>query len=385
MENIYYARSANEQGQKETVFHHLSRASELCQEFLSPLGYGAWGEVLGKFHDFGKYSEDFQQVLRREKTHVNHAGPGAALVFQAYGGWSHGGKGQNRAAKLLASVIASHHGELSLVDDGVLKRVLRGEGDRLDSEGRRFSLFGQEEFRDAVSQWKSAFTPPRLSPPLPEFSDGEDASLAMMLWTRFLFSALVDADYSSAAEHQKPDYLLQNQGPELDPEEALQRLSQVQTEKKQGSTAASTLNAMRNQLFDDCLAAAAQEPGLFTLTAPTGLGKTLSLFAFAAEHCRIYGKRRIILILPFLAIIEQNVKDYRKVVPDLLEIHSNAQLDERARLLSERWDAPCIVTTSVGFFQPQEGCEKSSGVPEMPPTRGHDLKLAEAAVTKVSF
>ena len=54
MENIYYARSANEQGQKETVFHHLSRASELCQEFLSPLGYGAWGEVLGKFHDFGK-------------------------------------------------------------------------------------------------------------------------------------------------------------------------------------------------------------------------------------------------------------------------------------------------------------------------------------------
>ena len=177
MENIYYARSANEQGQKETVFHHLSRASELCQEFLSPLGYGAWGEVLGKFHDFGKYSEDFQQVLRREKTHVNHAGPGAALVFQAYGGWSHGGKGQNRAAKLLASVIASHHGELSLVDDGVLKRVLRGEGDRLDSEGRRFSLFGQEEFRDAVSQWKSAFTPPRLSPPCRSFPTGK-----MHLW-----------------------------------------------------------------------------------------------------------------------------------------------------------------------------------------------------------
>ncbi|MFR0734486.1 MAG: CRISPR-associated endonuclease Cas3'' [Oscillospiraceae bacterium] len=122
-------------------FHHLSRASELCQEFLSPLGYGAWGEVLGKFHDFGKYSEDFQQVLRREKTHVNHAGPGAALVFQAYGGWSHGGKGQNWAAKLLASVIASHHGELSLVDDGVLKRVLRGEGDRLDSEGAQIFSF----------------------------------------------------------------------------------------------------------------------------------------------------------------------------------------------------------------------------------------------------
>lgn len=327
MENIYYARSANEQGQKETVFHHLSRASELCQEFLSPLGYGAWGEVLGKFHDFGKYSEDFQQVLRREKTHVNHAGPGAALVFQAYGGWSHGGKGQNRAAKLLASVIASHHGELSLVDDGVLKRVLRGEGDRLDSEGRRFSLFGQEEFRDAVSQWKSAFTPPRLSPPLPEFSDGEDASLAMCCGRGFCFLPWWMRIIPALRNTRSQTICSKTKGLSWTRRKPSNVCPRCRQRKKQGSTAASTLNAMRNQLFDDCLAAAAQEPGLFTLTAPTGLGKTLSLFAFAAEHCRIYGKRRIILILPFLAIIEQNVKDYRKVVPDLLEIHSNAQLE----------------------------------------------------------
>lgn len=71
MEDTYYARSANTQGEKETVPHHLNRAAELCQEFLAPLGYEVWGEVLGKFHDFGKYSDQFQQVLRREKTHVN--------------------------------------------------------------------------------------------------------------------------------------------------------------------------------------------------------------------------------------------------------------------------------------------------------------------------
>lgn len=352
MEDTYYARSANAQGEKETVPHHLNRAAELCREFLAPLGYEVWGEVLGKFHDFGKYSDQFQQVLRREKTHVNHAGPGAALVFQTYGGLPVSGKKQKPGARFLASVIASHHGMLSFVDAQVLKRILKGEGDRLDSEGRSFSLFGREEILRACSYWKQAVGLPGPVPALPSFADEEDVSLAKMLWTRFLFSALVDADYSSAAEHDEPDYLIQSRGPKLDPEEALRRLTQVQTEKKRNSTAAGPLNALRNQLFDDCLAAAAQEPGLFTLTAPTGLGKTLSLFAFAAEHCRIHGKRRIVLILPFLAIIEQNVKDYKRIVPNLLEIHSNAQLDEKSRLLSLRWDAPCIVTTSVGFFQP---------------------------------
>ena len=352
MEDTYYARSANTQGEKETVPHHLNRAAELCQEFLAPLGYEVWGEVLGKFHDFGKYSDQFQQVLRREKTHVNHAGPGAALVFQTYGGLPVPGKKQKPGARFLASVIASHHGTLSFIDAQVLKRILKGEGDRLDSEGRSFSLFGREEISRACSHWKQAVRLPGPLPALPGFADEEDVSLAKMLWTRFLFSALVDAYYSSAAEHDEPDYLIQSRGPKLDPEEALRRLAQVQAEKKRNSTAAGPLNALRNQLFDDCLAAAVQEPGLFTLTAPTGLGKTLSLFAFAAEHCRIHGKRRIVLILPFLAIIEQNVKDYKKIVPDLLEIHSNAQLNERSRLLSQRWDAPCIVTTSVGFFQP---------------------------------
>ncbi len=83
MENIYYARSANEQGQKETVFHHLSRASELCQEFLSPLGYGAWGEVLGKFHDFGKYSEDFQQSVAPGENSCESCRPWSGTCFSS--------------------------------------------------------------------------------------------------------------------------------------------------------------------------------------------------------------------------------------------------------------------------------------------------------------
>ena len=100
------------------------------------------------------------------------------------------------------------------------------------------------------------------------------------------------------------------------------------------------------------LAAAAQEPGLFTLTAPTGLGKTLSLFAFAAEHCRIYGKRRIILILPFLAIIEQNEGLPEGSARIFWRFTAMLSWMSGPDCSSERWDAPLYVTTSVGFFQP---------------------------------
>lgn len=147
MEDTYYARSANTQGEKETVPHHLNRAAELCQEFLAPLGYEVWGEVLGKFHDFGKYSDQFQQVLRREKTHVNHAGPGAALVFQTYGGLPVPGKKQKPGARFLASVIASHHGTLSFIDAQVLKRILKGEGDRLVRKAAASLYLAGKRFR----------------------------------------------------------------------------------------------------------------------------------------------------------------------------------------------------------------------------------------------
>lgn len=346
MSGRYYARSPNQAGEWETVPHHLQRAAALCSEFLSCIGYEDWGRAAALLHDFGKYSDMFADVLRRKRTHVNHAVPGAALAYNFYA------KRWPAAASLIASVIAAHHSHLEFCSVHMLKRILRGEGDRLDSEGYTLSLFGQQEFQQAASIWNQAIQPPMLTASVPDFSRFEDASLARMLFARLLFSALVDADYCSSAEHFEPDYLARTTGPVFDPADALTRLKALQSDKRRHSTAAASLNRLRDQLFADCEAAAAEPPGLFTLTAPTGLGKTLSLFAFAANHCRIHGKRRVILILPFLSIIDQNVRDYRQIVPDLVEIHSNAIPDERARLLSQRWSAPCIVTTNVGFFEP---------------------------------
>lgn len=344
MRKCYYARSANASGEKETLSCHAQRASELCSEFLRPISYKEIGTILGGLHDFGKASERFAEVLEGKRVHVNHAYPGAALVYFRYN--------QKKTARTLATVIAAHHSYLDSNCILGLKELMQGTGLGCDGEGNTFSLFGMEEMKEALEVFQ-AENPRLMQMTIPQPLPDENDSIADMLLARFLLSALADADYSASAEHFESDYLKTHTGPALDSEDALERLLQIRAEKQKLSTSASALNVLRDKLFEDCLRAAELPPGLFTLTAPTGLGKTLSLLAFAVKHCRKYRQmRRIVLILPYLAIMEQNVRDYRRVIPKLLESHSAAVLDEKARLLSERWDAPCIVTTNVGFFEP---------------------------------
>ncbi|MEA4829992.1 MAG: CRISPR-associated endonuclease Cas3'', partial [Enterococcus thailandicus] len=336
----YYARSPNAAGDYETVCHHLTLTSALCAEFLSPVGAQDAGAALGTLHDLGKYSDLFAAVLRHQREHVNHAAPGAAVALARYG--------DRDVGRLLAVVIAAHHSQLSNAILQELRRLSEGSGDPWDENRNEFSIFGPNALSTAFTLLRGEVQLSQARPTLPPWQGGQDVDLSYMLCARFLFSALVDADYSASASHFEPDYINVHTGPPLDPADALKRLLALREEKRRTSRAATPLNALRDQLFEDCLCAADLPPGLFTLTAPTGLGKTLSLFAFAAKHAQHFHKRRIILILPFLALAEQNTWDYRQAVPELLESHSAAVLNEQARLLAERWSAPCIVTTTVG-------------------------------------
>ncbi|MEG1269112.1 MAG: CRISPR-associated endonuclease Cas3'', partial [Oscillospiraceae bacterium] len=345
MQEDFYARSANGEGERETVTHHLCRVGELCGEFAESFHMRKAGEILGRLHDLGKYSQGFQEVLSHRKIHVNHAVPGAAVALGRY-------RGHRETAKLLALLIAAHHSEL---DSGVfplLNRVLAGEGEPFDEAHNEIPLFGHTALIDAYDKMQLAVPLPQGYPEHVSSESAEDANLAYMLGARMLFSALTDADYSASAEHFDSEYLMEHTAPKLDPDAALDRLYALREQKQKNAEGDSKLNKIRDRLFDDCLEAAMQPPGLFTLTAPTGTGKTLSLFAFAAAHAKKWGKRRIIILLPFLALAEQNVREYRRVVPNLLESHSAAELSEDSRLLAERWSAECIVTTNVGFFEP---------------------------------
>ena len=185
MRRCYYARSANASGERETLKHHAQRASRLCGEFLKPMGYDEIGNTLGGLHDFGKASERFAEVLEGRRVHVNHAYPGAALVYFRYG--------KKKTARMMATVIAAHH---SYLDSGCilrLKELMQGTGSGCDEEGNVFSLFGMEEMKNAMEAFQAEnprLMQMKIAQPL---SDDED-SIADMLLARFLLSALADAD-----------------------------------------------------------------------------------------------------------------------------------------------------------------------------------------------
>ena len=174
-----------------------------------------------------------------------------------------------------------------------------------------------------------------------------------MLYQRMLLSALADADYASAAADADPDYFEKAWDAPLDAEALLQKLLNHVETLRASSRADENVNAARDELFRACLDGAIFPPGLFTLTAPTGTGKTLSLMAFALRHAALHGFQKVIVVLPYLSIIEQNALVYRRVLGDdqVLEAHSQATIPDEMRLVAERWGSPVIVTTSVRFFE----------------------------------
>lgn len=338
----YFARSKNQYGEQQTVQEHLDNVSMLCASYLEPIGCQNAGKVLGEFHDFGKYSKKFARVLLHQETGINHAFPGAALLWNLY-------HNRFRETDILATVSAAHHGTIRPFDCQSAENCLRGVGNGCDSRGSQYSLFGMEDFQNAGMIFREEISPFPHPISLPPSSD----PLEKMLCVRMLLSALADADYTDAATAFDPDYAQRTGNIALDAAEAMKRLLALREEKKRLSDADCELNRLRDELLEDCLQAGTGAPGMYTLTAPTGLGKTLSLMAFALNHCITHPKmRRVILLLPFLAIANQNAVDYRKIIPDLLESHSAAEWTDETRLLSERWSASCIITTNVGFFEP---------------------------------
>ncbi len=303
--------------------------------------------MMGELHDFGKISPLFAQVLTGHRRHINHALPGAFVAKQVFDRCK-----APVTARMMSMAIAGHHGELrdrAIVDSWLRQCGEHGAGE--DERGNAISLVGQTAYSEALAYWTRWFSFKRVEDP-PRFAATDAPKIAEMLFARMLYSALIDADWSGSAEHFDPNYLSAHSGPPLDSAAVLSRLLDLREKKRSRSTATSALNAMRDNLFESCLSAGMSEPGLFTLTAPTGLGKTLSLFAFAVNHCRLHNKRRIILVLPYLSIIEQNSRDYRRLVPNLLEVHSHTNWTEENAAAAERWDTACIVTTNVSFFEP---------------------------------
>ncbi len=241
----------------------------------------------------------------------------------------------------IAFGVAGHHAGLH--DLGDLQRML-------DDPRRRFEEALPEIVRRFEAELGSLPKPP--TPP----SWAAESELSIECYVRLLFSCVIDADRLDTAFWP----LTPAADRILEPERLLS-LVRAERDRKSAENPGSTHGKLRNDVFDESVAKGVLSQGFFSLTVPTGGGKTLSSMAFALSHAKHHGLRRIIVVIPYLSIIEQNAAEYRRIFGDnvVLENHSavepaaDANEEERCRLdlVAENWDSPVIVTTSVQFLE----------------------------------
>lgn len=323
---------------------HLLGVAELAGQFASVVGNRDWAHLAGLWHDLGKYSAEFQNYIRSasgydtdahietQKGRVDHSTAGALYATK-----QHKAKGS-----VLAYLIAGHHaglGDWENADEGRSQLSIRLRQTHLLEQALL-----QTPPPEILNQHEPTSKPPR----------GEALSpLAFSLWIRFLFACLVDADFLDTEEFMDKEKSEQrSKFPNL---QQLQGKFDTRLEAICAAANDTKVNRMRRHILDWCLAAADENPGLFSLTVPTGGGKTLSSLAFALRHAIRYKKQRIIYVIPYTSIIEQTANILREIFGDcVIEHHSNFEPEKetaQSRLACENWDAPIVVTTNVQFFE----------------------------------
>jgi CRISPR-associated endonuclease/helicase Cas3 len=345
----YFAHSENPRGEWNPLERHLREVAGLASRFAGAWGESDCGYLAGLLHDLGKYGDLFQARLRGEERGLDHWSIGASECLK-------------RRNVLAALAIQGHHIGLQWAEKEELRKLLPPNLERSLPEGRRLTE------RDAgvllARLGADGLEIPLSAPQV--WRERED--VAAMLDVRMLFSALVDADYLATERHFSPRATgLRGREAPLNAERAQTLVSRYIDELAARTDQSSAVAAMRKDLRAACEAGADLERGLFTLTAPTGSGKTLSTLLFAMRHARRQQLRRIVVVLPFLSIIDQTVEVYRRAMADLivgvgdrylLEHHSlavddsaNGDLPSMHGLLAQNWDAPVVITTSVQFFE----------------------------------
>ncbi|MDR2417851.1 MAG: CRISPR-associated helicase Cas3' [Treponema sp.] len=327
----------------QTVSEHLRGTAELASRFAADFDSSEWAYALGMAHDTGKATVAWQRYLRGKSGfdydaeassetigRKEHSGPGAKLVEDLFG----------KSGRFLAYCIAGHHAGLADWSD---------KQNALSTLGFRLKNAHAEDIAEEV---KAALKP--LCPKVPPWKFSP-AGLDVSLWIRMLFSCLVDADRLDTERYEDPDKY-QKRGAYRSIPELLEQFDQFMAEKTKTPGGEPCVYKARQQVLADCRAAAEWAPGLFSLTVPTGGGKTLSSLAFALKHAEKYRKKRIIYVIPYTSIIEQNADVFRDVFgkDEILEHHTNLDDDEttvRSRLAAENWEASLIVTTNVQFFE----------------------------------
>jgi CRISPR-associated endonuclease/helicase Cas3 len=318
---------------------HLRATGEIAAGFAAAFASEDWARIAGLWHDLGKHRQSFQSYLRAvtgyEPLHgapqrVDHSTAGAIYALDELG----------PTGRLIAYVIAGHHAGLADWYPGE-------HGGSLSQRVGQHDLLDDARASGRIAPDLLAVAVPRSGPP----TMGSSSEIeGMHLWVRMLFSCLVDADFLDTERFYDPTRSGERSGwPALD------TLREQLVRHQDSMEARRPIDVVRTRIRQEAVAQADLSPGFFSLTVPTGGGKTLTSLRFALEHARAHGHGRIIYAIPYLSIIEQTADVFRAIVGDgFLEHHSNLDPDERdqrSRAAAENWDAPLIVTTTIQLFE----------------------------------
>lgn len=341
----FFAHSENSSGAKHDLVTHLKSVAELAAKFAGKFGVADFGYWAGLWHDLGKFNPEFQSYIASPEGHrgPDHSSAGAIHAVSGFEG--------------LAFLVAGHHAGLPSRAD--LKNRIREKSGALQIR-TALELARQELTQVTPEQPLIQRLPDFLLGKTSKASESEQLSRKTELFLRMVFSGLVDADFLDTEAHFDKERSSGRSGaPSLD--ELWRRFESDQTSIS--GQRDDQLNQIRHEIYLSCLKAADAAQGIFSLTVPTGGGKTRSGMAFALQHAIRHRLDRVIVAIPYTSIIEQTADVYRGIFTDgVLEHHSAVGFKEEPcdpishqevwpRLASENWDAPIVVTTTVQLFE----------------------------------
>jgi len=362
----YYAHSNQwDRSRWQPLIEHLQNTARLAADFGKDAGLSELAYIVGLSHDLGKYSKLFQKKLEGKNVKVDHSTAGAKEIQKLF----QQGQNERLMSTILAYCISGHHAGMpdygSKIDvdtDGTLRA-------RLKKEVEDYSQYAQE------IDFATVNLPGHL--PIKPIKNNEGFSIAFL--TRMLYSALVDADFQDTET-----FMNGGKKPRGGYDEIVTLRDKLHAFLEQFRNPDNPINQQRTETLNACIAQAKGETGFYTLTVPTGGGKTLASLAFAMEHAAIHGLKRIIYVIPYTSIIEQNAAVFKACLgsENVLEHHSNFDWSkkkgkagtgtdedgtsnslEKLKRAAENWDIPIVVTTNVQFFESlfanrSSGCRK---------------------------
>ena len=361
---------------QQLLIDHLLETSSISGQLAAKLNLGLVGELLGLMHDFGKYSRKFQKYIHDETglfnpdlddeestpngSKVDHSTAGAQWVYRELRKFGAAQGIGELFGQMLGLCIASHHGE-GLIDcldgEGNPKWIERfNKTDELTHlveceqnadevvQQKAHELAGENLIRSLLKAVKLTLSDSTINEKIKEFYLG--------CLTRFLFSCLIDADRINSSDFEREaqkEVRRLTEKPDWQP--AFDKLEA----KLAGFENRYPIDEIRRRISDDCLKRAADSQGIYTLTVPTGGGKTLASLRYALHHAQKHNLDRIIYIIPYTSIIDQNAQAVREILGEdwVLEHHSNLEPEKQSwqdKLLSENWDKPIVFTTMVQFL-----------------------------------